>query len=84
MKEGSVVIAAIPQAAVKNRPTIVLREMPLFGDLLLCGVSSQLHQQVKGFDETITPDDADYAASGLLSPSVIRLGFSVGDPTQRH
>ncbi len=77
MKEGSVVIAALPQAdgSIKSRPTIVLREMPPFRDLLVCGVSSQLHQQVKGFDETITPLDADYAASGLLSPSVIRLGF---------
>jgi mRNA interferase MazF len=42
---------------------------------LVCGVSTQLHQQVKGFDEIISHDDADFGASGLLVSSLIRLGF---------
>jgi mRNA interferase MazF len=43
--------------------------------MLVCGISTQLHQYVPGFDEIIMPTDADFAASGLVAPSVIRLGF---------
>lgn len=45
MKEGDVVLAPIPQAdqTVQNRPAIVLREVPLLGGPLVCGVSTQLH-----------------------------------------
>jgi mRNA interferase MazF len=77
MTEGDLVLTPIPQAngQVKNRPVLVLREMPPFHDLLVCGVSSRLHQQVSGFDEPITPSDPDFAASGLRTASLIRLGF---------
>jgi mRNA interferase MazF len=77
MKEGNVVIVAMPQAdgSVKNRPTIILREMPPFQDMFVCGVSSQLRQEVKGFDEIISPTDSDFAASSLVGKSLIRLGF---------
>jgi mRNA interferase MazF len=49
MHEGDVILTPIPQAdgQIKNRPAIILREMPLYGDLLVCGVSTQLHQYVK-------------------------------------
>lgn len=78
MKEGNVVLTPIPQAngKIKNRPAIILRELPPpHRDLLVCGVSTQLHQYVKGFDEIISPSDEDFALSGLLSESLIRLGF---------
>ena len=44
MKEGDVVLVPLPQAdhRVKNRPAIVLRTLPPHGDLLVCGVSTQL------------------------------------------
>jgi mRNA interferase MazF len=77
MKEGDVILTPVPQAdgRIKNRPAIVLREMPPFRDLLVCGVSSQLHHYVRNFDEIISPADRDFASSGLLSESLIRLGF---------
>ncbi len=77
MKEGDIVLTPMPQAdgQLKNRPAVVLREMPPFGDLLVCGVSAQLQQRVAGFDEVIKPGDSDFAGSGLKSPSLIRLGF---------
>lgn len=77
MKSGSVVLAPLPQqdGRVKNRPAIVLCRMPPFGDCLLCGVSTQLQQAVAGFDEIVEFSDADYAASGLKTRSLIRLGF---------
>lgn len=30
----------------RNRPAIVLRIMPPFGDLLVCGISRQLHHRL--------------------------------------
>lgn len=77
MREGDVVLTPVPQAngAVKNRPAVLLRELPPYKDFLVCGISTQLHQQVTGFDEVISPTDADFASSGLKSESLIRLGF---------
>ena len=49
--------------------------MPPYRDVLVCGVSTQLHQEVEGFDEVIDLSDPDYAATGLHSASLIRLGF---------
>ena len=70
-------IAPISQAdgVLKNRPAIVLREMPPYGDLLLCGLSTQVHHEVKGFDEVLSPGDNDYKSSGVTATSLIRLGF---------
>ena len=70
-------IAPISQAdgVLKNRPAIVLREMPPYGDLLLCGLSTQLHHEVEGFDEVLAPGDNDYNSSGVRATSLIRLGF---------
>lgn len=77
MKEADVVLVAMPQAngTVKNRPTIILREMLPFQDMLVCGVSTQLRQEVKGFDEIIAPTDNDFKTSSLVGKSLIRLGF---------
>ncbi len=77
MNEGDVVLTPFPQAdgRTKNRPAIVLRVMPRFGDLLVCGVSRQLRQRVADFDEVIASTDADFASSGLVDASLIRLGF---------
>ncbi len=77
MNEGDIVLTPLPQAdgRMKNRPAIVLRRMPPFNDLLVCGVSSQLHQLAAELDEILSPDDADYSSSGLKSASLIRLGY---------
>ena len=75
--EGEVILAPLPQAdgKTKTRPVLVLRRMPPFGDLLVCGVTTQLKHVVKGFDEIIEPVNEDFAASGLKAPSLVRLGF---------
>lgn len=77
MKEGDVVLTPVPQAdrKLKNRPAIILREMPSYGDLLVCGVSTQLKHYIKDFDDIISSTDKDFKPSGLLSKSLIRLSF---------
>lgn len=85
MKEGDLVIVPMPQAngMIKNRPAIILREMPPFKDVLICGVSTQLRQAAKGFDELISPTDVDFVSSGLKEESLIRLGFLVVVPLSK-
>lgn len=77
MKEGDIILIALRQAdgQFKNRPALLLKQLPPFGDWLVCGVSTQVHQQVPGFDEIIVRTDVDFGASGLVVDSVIRLGY---------
>ncbi|MEO6723887.1 MAG: transcriptional regulator [Blastocatellia bacterium] len=77
MKEGDVVLTPVPQAngQIKNRPALFLREMPPFNDALVCGISTQLQQQVAGFDEIIRQQDVDFTSSVLVADSLFRLGF---------
>ena len=82
MTEGSVILVRLPQAdgRLKTRPALVLRLMAPFGDLLICGISTQLNQQVAGFDEIVSASDADFAFMGLDGTSLIRLGFLTSQP----
>lgn len=77
MMEGDIVLTPVPQAdgRLKNRPALYLRQMPPFGDILVCGISTQLHHRVEDFDEVVTGRDADFDRSGLIADSLIRLGF---------
>lgn len=77
MQEADVILTPIPQAdgSIKNRPAVVLRALPPYQDWLVCGISTQLRQEVTGFDELIAPGDKDYPNSGLTAKSLIRLGF---------
>ena len=77
MKESDIALARLPQAdgILKPRPIVILREMPKYRDFLVCGISTQLYQEVKNFDEIISPNDSGFASSGLKAESLIRLGF---------
>ena len=77
MSPGDVVIATLPQSdgALKFRPAVLLSALPPYGDWLACGVSTQLHHHVAGFDELVPLQAPDFSASGLRQPSLLRLGF---------
>jgi mRNA interferase MazF len=83
MRETDVALTPLPQAdgRIKNRPVIALRQMPPFGDWLVCGISTQLQQQVPGFDDIIERTHPDFADSGLKASSLVRLGFLAVLPT---
>jgi mRNA interferase MazF len=85
MTAGDAALTPLPQADGRTKPRAVslLRQMPPFGDWLVCGVSAQLHQEVAGFDETVAPAHADFRQSGLKVPSLIRLGFLTVLPSDR-
>jgi mRNA interferase MazF len=85
MKEGDVVLTPLPQAdgEIKPRPALVLRRLPPFGDLLVCGISTQIRIAVADFDDVIRSSDHDFGGSGLLGDSVLRLGFLAVLPALR-
>ena len=55
MNEGDIALAPLPQAdgQIKNRPVVLLRRLPPFGDFLVCGVSTQRQPRVADFDESL-------------------------------
>ena len=60
----------------KLRPALLLASLPgPYQTQLVCGVSTQLHQQVPDWDELIQPGDADFPSSGLHRESIIRLSY---------
>ncbi len=77
MREGNVILTVIFQVdgRRKNRPALILREMPRYGDLLICGISTQLKQYTPNFDEIVRVEDPDFITSGLVKESLIRLTF---------
>ena len=79
MKEpGQIVVFRFPQTNLqqgKLRPALLIAKVPgRFDDWLTCAISTQLHQAIDDFDEIIREDDPDYAASGLKTDSLIRVG----------
>lgn len=83
--EGGVVVAELPQAdgLVKARPVLLLRELPGFGDFLVCGISTQIHQAEAGLDVIIKQDDQHFHATELRATSVVRLNFLASVPVTR-
>ena len=77
MKAGDICIHKVmqPDDSHKIRPVLLLKAMPFPGDWLVCAISTQLRQEVIGFDEVLQDKDAAFAESGLKSSSVFRLGF---------
>lgn len=78
MNPGDVVLIPIPATSgpAKLRPAVVLVQLPgAYQSLLICGISTQMHAIEPNWDDPITAADADFAASGLHQPSVIRLSF---------
>ena len=74
---GDVVVAPLAQAdgGAKLRPVLLLRELPGFGDYLACGISTQTHQAIRGFDLILSPGSPEFVSAGLYAESVVRLGF---------
>jgi mRNA interferase MazF len=77
IREGQVVLFRFPQtdqAPGTLRPALVVRRLPgPYDDWLVCMVSSQLRRAIPDLDELLREGDADYPASGLKMPSVIRI-----------
>jgi mRNA interferase MazF len=77
-KAGQLVLFRFPQSDLaegKLRPAVLLGKLPgPYDDWLICMISSQTRQCVPDFDELILESESDFAASGLKTSSVIRVG----------
>lgn len=63
------------------RLVLVLKKLPAYDDYLFCGISTQLHQKIEGFDEIILPTPIH----GIRQTSLIRLSFLVAlSETRRY
>jgi len=75
---GQIVLYRFPYANLiegKIRPALLLGRLPgVYGNWLLCMISSRLEQMVEGFDEIIQMEDEDFLSSGLKTASLIRIG----------
>ncbi|MGP8216022.1 MAG: type II toxin-antitoxin system PemK/MazF family toxin [Bacteroidia bacterium] len=85
MKQGDIVLVSLPQddKQIKKRPVLLLKKLPGFGDWLVCGISTQLHQYIPCFDEIIDKNHTDFKSSGLIAPSVVRLAFIARIPASK-
>ncbi|MEO6456643.1 MAG: type II toxin-antitoxin system PemK/MazF family toxin [Ginsengibacter sp.] len=77
MKEGDIVLIDLPQSGggSKLRPALILKQLPKYNDFLVCGISSQINQYIKDFDEILNEQDVDFKQTGLRKTSVIRIFF---------
>ena len=76
---GDVALVPLPDASgatFKIRPAVILASLPgPYQEILICGVTTQLHAVVADWDELIQPGDVDFSPSGLHQMSVIRLSY---------
>lgn len=87
MSPGDLVLIPLLQiggTSPKLRPALLLAKLPgPYQNLLLCGISTQLHQLQPNWDELLQPSDADFKTSGLHRPSIIRLSYLyAADPSE--
>jgi mRNA interferase MazF len=73
MKEGDIGLAALQQedGQIKMRPVLLLKQLPGFGDFVVCGISAQLRHEQKGLDEILLPD----SNNRLKQISLVRLTY---------
>lgn len=85
LKAGSIVLIDLLQSdgRYKLRPALILKELPKYNDFLVCGVSSQINQYLKDYDEVLNEEDANFHLTGLRKTSLIRLFFLAVVPNAR-
>ncbi|OFY30475.1 MAG: transcriptional regulator [Bacteroidetes bacterium RIFOXYA12_FULL_35_11] len=84
MTEADIILTPLPQAdgQTKLRPALILRIMPGYGDYLVCGISSNLKQNIENFDVIIRKNDSDFGQTGLIKDSIFRLSFLAVLPSE--
>jgi mRNA interferase MazF len=77
VKVGDVILADIRSSdgTFKKRPSLILKILPKYEDLLVCTISSQLHQCINGLDLIIERNSSDFKTSGLIKDSLIRVCY---------
>ena len=81
MQPGNIILINLPQSdgSYKLRPALILKLLPKYNDFLVCGICTQLHQSIQGFDEKETY----FPETGLRKTSLIRLAFRAVVSTEK-
>src|SRR6266516_6528205 len=85
MRDGEIILTNVPRwnGNIKLRPVLLLKQLPGYSDFLVCGVSTQLHQLIKNFDELIDEKSRMFIQTRLRQSSIIRLGFLAEQPKNK-
>jgi mRNA interferase MazF len=76
MEEGEIILTVLSSdRGYKNRPALILKKAPRYNDYLVCGISSQVHEQIQNFDLLIDKKHPEFSQSGLKYDGLIRLFF---------
>ena len=77
VQDGQIVLLRAPhtdRGPGKIRPALVIRRLPgRHDDWLISPISSNLSQEISGFDEVVSEKDDDFKLSGLKHTSLIRI-----------
>ena len=75
MKEGNIIISYMRHSdgSFKKRPALILKQMPKYEDYLICGISTNLSQEIKDFDALLLKNSELFKNTGLYEDSLIRL-----------
>ena len=75
MIAGNIILLDFVQSngVVKKRPALVLAVLPRFSDLLIAGISTQLHQAIPHVDIELLDGQSGFKSSGLKQSSIVRL-----------
>lgn len=85
MQAGNIALVEMPQSDgnYKLRPALILKELPKYNDFLVCGISTQISQYIKSFDEILNESDSFFKETGLRKTSLIRLFFIAIVPSEK-
>ena len=85
MKEGDIALINLLQSdgSYKIRPALILKQLPKYYDLLVCGISTQTHRHIKNLDEILDKNQTNFVNTGLRQTSLIRLSFLAVIPTTK-
>lgn len=77
MKKGDIILASLPigNGSYKMRPALIMGVFPPYNDCLLCGISSQIKQNIQGVAHVISKKENYFEKTGLLATSVVRLNY---------
>lgn len=77
MQAGDIALIAMLQTDgnYKLRPALILKQLPKYKDFLVCGISTQIYQHIKDFDEILNESNLHFIETGLHKTSLIRLSF---------
>ena len=77
MTPGDIVLVHMPtrKGTGKKRPALVLMVTEPFGDLVVCGISSQTRNEVPEFDIILNKQEEGFQQTGLKQDSLFRLGY---------